>query len=226
MMTDRDYALALIAVRRAAHQRRAAACALVPDRVLGRPLHPITPATWSLLVGTNSAFVSTGPATEADVRNYWLFHQPEFDADRPKAGPWVRFLAFWRLARALGPAKSAEAGRALRLAQAIAEIRAIVDETFADTPMPGDRDPGAPPPLASALEPQFLDLFATRYAQWPLPRPIRHTPLRILTQLARCVDRATYFDRAEAALDEAYLRELNPPPPLNSKPETRNPKPV
>ena len=215
-MTQRDYAIALMTVRRQSHVRRASACALVPDRVLGQALRPITPATWSLLVGTNSAFVSVGPALESDVRNYWLFHQPEFRADSPKAGRWVRFLAAFRLALVLVPYGTLKANRAkvraARLAQAVAEIRGVIEETFADTPMPGERDPGGPPAIAAALEPQFLHLFASRYAQWPYPQPIRHTPIRILTQLARCVDGAVYFDRAEAALDEAYLRQLNPPP--------------
>lgn len=216
-MTPSSYAARLAHVRRQAHIRRASACALVPERVLLMPLRPLTPATWSLLVGTDSAFVSGAPAIAADVRNFVLFHSPRFDPDFPRASAWVRFRAHWALERALVPGRArlrsdARAGvRALRLQQAIAEIRAIVDDTFADVPMPEERAACEPPRLAASLEAQFLDLFAARYPAWPLPQPIRHTPIRILTQLARCIDRAPYFDRGEARLDAAYLAELNPP---------------
>lgn len=177
-------------------------------------VNPITPATWSILVGIESPFITGGDANEQDVRNFVLFHLPEYDADRPKSGAWLRFLSRWRLECALLPAKTPRAQRnhvrAHNILAAMSDVRRIVNETFADVPMPGDRDPLATPSLAASLEAQFLHLFASHYVQWPLATPIRHTPIRVLTQLARCIDRADYFDRAEAELDAEYLRALNP----------------
>jgi hypothetical protein len=97
------------------------------------------------------------------------------------------------------------------LNRAILEIRQIVEDTFADCPMPGERDAGAPPRLAAALEAQYMHLFSCSFHFWPLATPIRHTPIRVLAQMARCLDRADYFDPEEARLDESYLSLLNRP---------------
>ena len=96
--------------------------------------------------------------------------------------------------------------------RACLDIHEIIDSTFLDRPGMSDEESK---PLAASYEAQILDMFAREYAQWPLPQPMRHTPIKQLYQLARCIDRnyggnkALYHDAAESALDRAFLAVIN-----------------
>jgi hypothetical protein len=96
--------------------------------------------------------------------------------------------------------------------RACLQIHEIVHETFRDGP--GSSEGGEP--LAASLEAQVCDMFAREYQMWPLPQPVRHTAIKQLYQLARCIDRQkfgaedTYYDRAENQATEAFLTALNP----------------
>lgn len=211
-----DYEALLRDVRSKASQRRAAAFAAVPDRVLGLPLAPLTPARFSILAGSGNAFVCGGAIEPADVRNFVWFLWPKFDPDAPTQSKRHRWWAMACLnSRFVSPfklrKKSVTAGRNYR--QACAECKAVVDEAFADT-LPS-RNEGNEKPIAATLEAQLVDMFSREYPVWPMPLPVRHTPLKQLFQLARCNDRhylgekATYFDRDEARLDRMALDALN-----------------
>jgi hypothetical protein len=227
-MTESDLLSRIAAVRRTAGERRAAAWAAVPETVLGLDCRPITPATFDLLQGTRNAFVCGLPPVLADVRNFLLYHSPDFDPDAPTPRFWPRFRHDLRVSRALCPAftppRRREAVRATRFFQAVQEIRAIVAATWADA-LPANDD-GADPlasGIAASLHAQLADMFARDYATWPMATPLRHTPLAQLFQLARCSERhhlgrsATYFDAAENAAMRDFLiaanaSALNPAP--------------
>lgn len=213
-----DHATLIETARRRSARRRSAAWASVPEDVLGLPLSPITPATFDLLHGTGNAFVSGHPPTLADVRNFILYHSPDFDPDHPTARFWPRFRISLRISAALCPPLTPRARRAAltaaNLTRAITEIRAIVTATWADA-LPGNDDETAGPSLAACLHAQLVDQVAREYHHWPLARPLRHTPLAQLFQLGRCSDRAhlggsaTYFDSEEAAIVRDYLITAN-----------------
>lgn len=214
--TIEEYRLAVERVRRQSARRRTEAWACVPETVLGIELSPITPARYSALVGTENAFLCGRSPTEADLRNFIWFCSPQFNPDSPIASLRWKPLQMYRLKCALGRRK-----RGQNRADAIIDnfIRAcdeadeIIGLTMADR-LPGSDD--NPKPLAAALEAQLVDMFAREYQHWPLPQPMRHTPIKQLYQLARCIDRnnlgnrACYFDPAEWALDRAFLGAINP----------------
>ena len=154
-----DHATLIETARRRSARRRSAAWASVPEDVLGLPLSPITPATFDLLHGTGNAFVSGHPPTLADVRNFILYHSPDFDPDHPTARFWPRFRISLRISAALCPPLTPRARRAAitaaNLTRAITEIRAIVTATWADA-LPGNDDETAGPSLAACLHAQLV----------------------------------------------------------------------
>lgn len=202
----------LQAARRAAGLRRSAACCPGPDTVLGLSCRPLTPATFSALHATGSRFIHGGQPMEGCVRNYLWFHSPLFRPAgepghaRAKAralAPWQRLLhgPWWARPWLRHPHRYSTA-----LALATTDIAAHLEEAFADAPAASGR-PGAP--LAS-LEAQLIDLCAREYG-WPA-ETTRHTPLRLLFQLLRCLTAAKggdLSDPAESAILAAHLRAKN-----------------
>lgn len=227
-MQESDLQQRIATAAASAQLRRAEAWVAVRNTVLGLPLRPITLATFDLLVATGNAFVSGKAPVAADVRNFILFHSPGFDPDAPEPSlaRWPRrFVIAWRTTRALCPAftprRRRDAVTATRFFEAVTEIRAIIDATWADALPPSDptdAEGALPCRVAAGLHAQFADIVARDYRQWPLPQPLRHTPLAQLHQLARCRDRATlgagatYYDRAEYAALRDYLRAANAAP--------------
>lgn len=219
-----DMETELARVRRSESQRRSEAWAAVPEMVLGLALRPITPATFALLHATGNAFVCGLPPVEKDVNDFLLFHSPRFDPDAPCPRFWPRFVLAMQLERAMCPRrfvggmkrKAIRAGNVLR---AIREIRAIVEETWADQLAPSDGTMSSTP-LACALTGQLVDMFAREYTQWPLAQPVRHTPLKQLFQLARCSERTalgasdTYYNAKESAIISGFLARQNADPEL------------
>lgn len=221
--TIEEYNAAVERVRMASASRRTQAWANVPERVLGLELRPITPAIFTVLCGTENAFVWGRLPLEHDLRNFVWFCSPQFDADKPVWSAKWRPVQMFRLncalkRRAYHKQKPAEA-ILKNFLTGCAEVREILARTNADC-VPPTTVEGEPEekPLAAAQEAQFVDLFAREYKHWPLPQPVRHTPIMQLNQLARCIDRSTlgykarYYDPAEHALDRAFLATLNPPP--------------
>lgn len=214
--TIEEYRLAVERVRRQSARRRTEAWACVPETVLGIELSPITPARYSALVGTENAFLSGCFPLESDLRNFIWFCSPQFNPDSPIASLRWKPLQMYRLKCALGRHARGDSKPESVLKNfitACAEINRMVETAFADR-LPGNDD--NPKPLAAALEAQLVDMFAREYQHWPLPQPMRHTPIKQLYQLARCIDRnslgnrACYFDPAEWALDRAFLGAINP----------------
>lgn len=179
---------ALVEYREAAAVRRCEAFCEVPDYVLGIEVRPITPATFSMLRAVGSHFIVGGRPTEGDVRNYIWFHSadwcnssiPGWSRRKARAlAPLLRQLANpWRRRFGLRldvPRYSAA------LLLAITDIRKIVDDAFADIPAESAANQA---PLA-CLEANLIHSFAKGYG-WA-PERTRHTPLRQLFQLLRCL---------------------------------------
>lgn len=200
----------LITYREAASRRRAEAFCDAPDYVLGQEVRPLTPRTFSMLVAVGSHFVVGGRATEGDVRNYLWFHSPAWC--HSGVNGWARSKA-----RVLRPLLCELAPRRVRwlgfqldldcysaaLALAIADIRRLIDDAFADCP--AGRSGGA---AIATVEAEMINVFAREYC-WPMERT-RNTPLRQLFQLLRCV-RASHGDdigdRGEQEILAAHLRK-------------------
>jgi hypothetical protein len=220
MIEDNEFARLLEKTRRASARRRSEAWAAVPEIVLGLPIRPITPATDALLHATGNAFVCGLPPVESDVKNFLLFHSFEFNTDDPAPRFWLRFRLNLRHEAALCPLttkpRRRASVRAERFLQAVREIRAIVEATWADS-LPANEEADAGPSVAAARHAQLADMFAREYHHWPMPRPFRHTPLAQLFQMARCIERgnmgkeAGYYDPAEAALVRDFLADANAP---------------
>lgn len=222
-MTDQEYEEKMDAIHAASAVRRAAAWAPVPFRVLGQPFRPLTPATFTLMVGTENGFVCGTEPTLADVKNFLRFHHPKFDPDNPAPGRFRRVGVVFDVARMLY--RPIRGDKAANLAQrlcanfltAAQQIREHIDEAWADS-LPGNseaQDSG--PVVAASTMASLLDAFAREYRYWPFPQPFRHTPIAQLLQMARCIDRhhggtaAGYFDRAAWRLTAEYLRAANAP---------------
>lgn len=218
-MTETEYQERLDAIHAASAVRRATAWAAIPFRVLGQPFCPMTPATYSLLLGTENGFACGTDVTLADVKNFLRFHHPLFTPDAPGLSLWRRFRITLSITRLLyrpirGVKKATMAERVCaNFLRATKEIRDHLEEAWADG-LPGDGS-DAGPTLAASTAASMLDAFAREYKYWPLPQPFRHTPMAQLLQLARCVDRyhggreAVYFDRAAARLTAEFLRDAN-----------------
>lgn len=176
-----------MAYRAEASKRRAAAFCDAPDYVLGQEVRPLTPRTFSMLLAVDCHFIVGGRATEGDVRNYLWFHSPDWchsgvaGWQRRKAQairPLLRELAS-PIRRAMGlPLDLARYGAALALA--VADVRRLVEEAFADCPA-GSGDGVA----VATMEAQMVNTFAREY-HWTAEQT-RNTPLRQLFQLLRCL---------------------------------------
>ena len=187
---------------------------MVPDSILGLPIVPLTPARYSILRGIGNAYVTGRVPTEADLRNFVWFCSPQFNPDAPIASLRWKPFVMWRLYRAMRCYlwfKHKEAVITANFFRACRQIHDMVEATFADVPSPGE--PGNP--IAASYEAQMVNLFSREYQMWALPQPIRHTPIKQLNQLARCIDRHlcgkddTYFERNEYRATIAFMESIN-----------------
>jgi hypothetical protein len=198
-----------VAYREAASRRRAAAFCDAPDYVLGAEVLPLTPRTFSMLLAVDSHFILGGRATEGDVRNYLWFHSPRWchsgvpGWQRRKAMAlrplFVELASPWR--RRMGLPVDLPRYQAA-LALAVADIRRLVEDAFADCPAGG----GDGVAIAT-MEAQLVTAFA-RELHWSADFT-RNQPLRQLFQLLRCIRSARgedVNDRGEQEILAAHLR--------------------
>jgi hypothetical protein len=199
----------LTAYREAASRRRAAAFCDAPDYVLGQEVRPLTPRTFSMLVAVDCHFILGGRATEGDVRNYLWFHSPRWCHSGCPGWQRHKALALRPLFRELASPWRRRMGLPLdvpryaaALALAVADIRRIVEDAFADCPA-GSGDGAA----IATLEAQLVAAFAREF-HWAAEYT-RNQPLRQLFQLLRCVRAARgedIHDRGEQEILAAHLR--------------------
>jgi hypothetical protein len=199
----------LVAYREAASRRRAAAFCDAPDYVIGQEVRPLTPRTFSMLVAVDSHFILGGRATEGDVRNYLWFHSPQWCHAGTPGWQRAKAMALRPLFRELASPWRRRMGLPLdlpryqaALALAVADIRRIVEDAFADCPA-GSSDGAA----IATMEAQMIASFA-RELHWPAEYT-RHQPLRQLFQLLRCIRAARgeeVNDRGEQEILAAHLR--------------------
>ena len=215
--TIEEYQAQIAAIRMQAHKRRSEAWAMVPETVLGIELNPITPAIHSLLVGTGNAYFTGRIPKENDLRNFVWFCSPQFNPDTPLlSSRWKAWqMGKLNIAMRRGKEKTKAERIIANFYRASLQIIEIRQETFRNGAPPTESEEPAVP-LAASLEAQMLDMFAREYQQWPLPKPVRHTPIKQLYQLARCIDRrllgarAGYHDSDENDCTRNFLTGLNP----------------
>lgn len=199
---------ALVAHRKAAAWRRAAAFVPGNDSVLGIPCRPMTPATFSQLFALRSRFIMGGEIGEGDVRNYLWIHSPRFEPGgerRVKAiraavlRPFERMLmAPWLWVLRAPDANHYCAG----MAMAINDIVLLIEDAFADASVGGDGKPAR-----ATLEAQLQAAFA-KTLHWA-PERTSATPLKQLYQVLRAMSGDDEPDAGEAAIMAAHLRALN-----------------
>jgi len=215
--TFEEYEAQIASIRIGANKRRAEAWAMVPETVLGIQLNPITPAIYSLLVGTGNAYFTGRIPKEGDLRNFIWFCSPQFNPDAPLASLRLKWWQMVRLRLALirgANWKNRNEAIISNFYRACLQIHEIIHGTFKDG-VPNVETGEAQLPLAASLEAQVIDIFAREYQQWPLPNPVRHTPIKQLYQLARCIDRnklgrdAKYHDSDENTATREFLTGLN-----------------
>jgi len=173
--------------RTAVARRRATAFLALPDRVLCIDCQPLSPASYSLLHAVGSPFLFGGTAGEREIKQYLWFHSPLWCDD---SHPGMR-ARYHRALRSFNRLLIGRRGWRLRrpcvdecagvLALAANDIFSHVADAFADAPA-GSGRPGQP---LAALEAQLIHEFARAY-RWE-PERTRHTPLRQLFQLHRCI---------------------------------------
>lgn len=215
--TIEEYQAQIAAIRTGANQRRAEAWAMVPEEVLGIQLNPITPAIFSLLVGTGNAYLTGRIPKEGDLRNFIWFCSPQFN---PDAASHSSFRKAWLMAKLnlrlrQGSNRKNQPSVVMgNFYKACLQIHQIVSDTLKDgVPNVETEEPVAP--LAASLEAQLVDIFSCAYQQWMMPKPVRHTPIKQLYQLARCIDRrglgkdAKYHDSDENRCTKLFLEEAN-----------------
>lgn len=203
----------LLEYRARALARRAEAFCDAPEFVIGIPVNPLTPATFSMLLATKSAFLSGGSATENDVINYLWFHSPLYSHTGVQGWRQRKRLALarysfemgqpWRKWVGLKPDRNRQRSA---LVNAITEIRKLVTDAFADAPAASGR-PGKP---IATLEAFFIHEFAVAY-HW-MPEQTRHTPLRQVIQLHRCIRSSRgdeVSDDGEDRILAEHLRKRN-----------------
>lgn len=209
-----EYEAQIADIRNGAFKRRAEAWAMVMETVLGIEVNPITPAIYTLLVATENAYVLGRVPVESDLRNFIWFCSPQFNPDSPTLSLRWKPWQMYKLNKALGcflPKKHRAQVILENFYRGCLEIHMLVANTFKDGVAGGDEGM----PLAASFEAQMLDTFAREYRQWPLPKPVRHTPIKQLYQLNRCIDHslhgknAPYYDRDEMACTERFLSGHN-----------------
>jgi hypothetical protein len=191
--------------RAEASRRRAIAFCDAPEYVLGTKVRPLTPATFTMLYAVRNAFVCGGQIKEHDVRNFLWFHSRLYghcDALGLRIRKWMALRKFslqlspwWcRLLGASAPVHRYVA----TMAMACTEIQMMIDDAFADSPPSS----GRPAKQIATTEAYLIHEFASAYG-WA-PEKTRHTPIRRLLQLLRCIRSA----RGEEIIDDGEDRIL------------------
>lgn len=203
------YLPALTEYRAKAVQRRAEAFCDAPEYVMGLEVLPLTPASFSMLVATGSAFLTAGQPREHDVRNYLWFHSRLHAHCGVKDWRERKKAALLPLERAMAPAWRRWLGLGaprlryvLALTKAISEIRQLIDDAFADAPPRS----GRPAKQIATTEAYFIHEFAVAY-HWE-PDRTRHTPLRQLVQLHRCICASRGEDISDDGEDRIWAEHL------------------
>lgn len=182
--------------------RRARAFIDCPDYVLGMPVRPVTPATWTMLQAVGSRLLTAATPLEGDIRNYLWFHSRLY---MPTAWWTVPTFAKWgalfRFNTVLHQRSDVDWYAAV-IATAANEIRGILSDAIADAPTGGRSC--APGPC---LEAQLIHFCGSTY-HWPAALTQR-TPLRRLFQLVRSALPANEDDEAERNIRFAHLRARN-----------------
>lgn len=188
-----------IAEYRAANAaRRARAFIDCPDYVLGQPLNPINPKTWTMLCASQSRFLLGQDVMEGDVRNYIWFHSKLFTFGM--WAPLLKWFALLRLNYVLGKKNDVDWYSAA-IALAASDISAHIEDAIADASKGGNE--GSPGPC---LEAQLSHLFAEKYG-WH-PKDTCGIPLRKLFQYVRCINPSD-DDEGERQIRFAHLKKRN-----------------
>lgn len=206
--------------RAAVAARRARAYVDCPDYVLGLPVRPLTPATWTLLHATGNRLVLGGTPLEGDIRNYLWFHSRLFPlATRlpHSARQILKWLALLRLSAALRRRRDPD-WYAATIATAGLELGAIIAEALADAPAADGRSDVSPGPCLQA----HFEHYCARTYGWA-PQVASAMPLRRLFQLLRAGAPPDTDDPEERAIRYDHLRQRNealrtksPRPPASS----------
>lgn len=209
MKDYRLYLPELTEYRAAQVKRRAEAFCDIPHYVLGTPIKPITPASFTRLLAAENRFICGGVAEIEDVWRFVWNHSPLYC---PRA-QWFFRLRKWVGLRRLrfqfnyppSGHNKADWQRAV-LVLATAEIRQIVNDTFADLPAKSAR----PGKQIATNEAFFIHEFSVAY-NWT-PERTRHTPIRKLLQLHRCIRSARGDDVSDDGEDNilaAHMDKMN-----------------
>lgn len=194
--------------RREAAKRRAAAFCDAPEAVLGTPVLPLTPRTYSMLHAIGSPFVLGGEKREGDVRNYLWFHSRFYGHYRSPFWRWRKWWALNRLTTLLTQPIHRLFGVAsvdryvAVLVMASNDIDQIIHEALADCPA----SEGRGRPCGATMEAQLCDLFKRRYG-WDMEYT-RNQPLKRLFQLYRAME-PDAEDAGERAIHREYLLKRN-----------------
>lgn len=202
---------ALLEYREATAKRRAEAFCDVPDYVLGTPVKPLTPATFSMLYALKSAFIfDTAKAGPVDVINFLWIHSPLHSHTgvrgwRSRKRKAIRSFVFeltqpWRKWLGL-PLDPNRYNAVLNLA--VADIRRICDEAFADSPARS----GRPAKPIATLEAFLIHEFAAAY-RWE-PERTRHEPIKRLLQLHRCICAARGEETTDDGEDRIWAEHMD-----------------
>lgn len=174
---------------------RDAAFAVETETLFGVEVLPLTARHFLLLDGCDSAFVTGGLPLHSDVARVLWILQPNFKPGDTRARD--KFLK--RIRKLL----KTPFGYSL----AVAEIRAFIDDAFADSPASGGGDsPGYVSWIA-----HYVDLLAHEY-HWT-EREILNLPMKRIFQYVRMIQkrynvRALFINASDRVRTE-WLREQN-----------------
>jgi hypothetical protein len=204
------YLPGLIEYRAAAAKRRAGAFCEAPEYVLGTEVRPLTPATFSMLYAVRSPFVvGRRQPGEHDVRNFLWFHSRLYGHCGVRFVGLRKWIALRKFSWQLSPwwcrlfRLSAPVHRYVAtMAIACAEIQGMVDDAFADSPPAAGR-PSRP---IATLEAYMIHEFSASYG-WSQEKT-RHTPLRQLIQLLRCIRSARGVEISDEGEDLVWANHL------------------
>jgi hypothetical protein len=156
--------------REAVAARRARAFIDCPDYVLGMPVRPVTPSSWTMLHAVGSRLLTDETPLEGDVRNYLWFHSRLFTLS-PFWAPVLKWVALLRFSAVLHRRRNDVEWYVATIATAINDIRGILSDALADAPTGGRSC--APGPC---MEAQLVHFCASTYG-WS-EASSRATPLR------------------------------------------------
>lgn len=190
--------------RKANASRRARAFIDAPERVLGFAVNPVTVESWTMLNAIESRFaVGGGVPLEGDIRNFLWIHSPFYMPFRwYNVATFARWFSLLPFAAMLHKQKD-EDWYCAALAMAVADIQAIIGDTFADAPRGGSKDATQP---TGCIEAQMIHIFSKEYG-WSV-KQVRKLPLARAIQLARQFGTSDE-DQGEQEIKFAHLRRRN-----------------